>query len=307
MSFEHPLLALVALAGVVALAVLYRRLELRRSAQSFAYSNLAFVREIVRPGRAIPALLFALWIAGTAALGIAIARPHFAARIPLPDGVVMLCIDTSGSMAAHDIDPSREAAARSAARSFIHDVPDGTRVGIVTFSTGAALVQPPTADREEALAAVERIPPPNGATAIGDALQLAAQQMPSKGRRFIVLLTDGVNNHGVDPIAASAAIGQNGIRIFTVAIGTSGSGEFIPGTLEPAEIDEGALRQIAANGGGTYTAADSAESLRAAFGGLARDTVWEWRRVDGSFGFALTGGALVALALLAGLAAGRFP
>jgi Ca-activated chloride channel family protein len=307
MTFGSPGLGIAALVAAGLLAWLYRVLERRRSAQSVAYSNLAFVREIVRPGRAIPALLFGLWVAGTASLALAIARPHFSARVPVPDGIVMLCIDTSGSMAAHDIEPSRESAARSAARAFIRDVPDGTRVGIVTFSTGAALVQAPTADRDEAYAAVDRIPPPNGATAIGDALELAAGQLPPKGRRFIVLLTDGVNNHGVDPLAASAAIGQRGIRIYTVGVGTSGSGELIPGTLEPAEIDEEALRQIAANGGGTYTSAATAESLRSAFGGLAAETVWEWRRIDGSFPVALAGGVLVALALLAGLAAGRFP
>jgi Ca-activated chloride channel family protein len=296
----------LALFGVALLAAVYRRSERRREGQSLAYSNVAFVCEAFRPTRFAAAALFAGWLLGVAALGVALAAPHLTARVPVQDGVVMLCIDTSGSMASGDIVPTREAAARAAARAFIGDVPDGTRVGIVTFSTSALLVQPPTADRDAALAAVDRIPAPNGATAIGDALSLAAAQMPERGTRAVVLLTDGVNNHGSDPQAAGAAIGQKGIRIYTVGVGTNDSGQLIPGTLEPAEIDEDALRRMAASGGGSYFPAASANALRDIFRNLALQTVWESKRIDASLPFAFAGGALAALTLLAAVAAGRF-
>ena len=69
--------------------------------------------------------------------------------------------------------------------------------------------------------------------------------LPNAGKRAIVLVTDGVNNMGADPLEVASGLGARGIRIFTVGIGTNGSGIAIPGTSEEASIDEDALRAIA--------------------------------------------------------------
>lgn len=297
------------IAGIVALALFflaYRQLERRRAAQAHAFSNLAFALAALRPARLPAALLFAAFIVGTAALLAALAGPRFVARVPAKDGTVVICIDTSGSMRARDLAPTRARAARTAARAFIDAVPRGTRIGIVTFSTGANLISSPTSDLDAVNEALERIPPPDGATAIGDALQLAAQQMPAKGRRIIVLLTDGVNNRGSDPVVTSQTIGARGVTIETVGVGSSGSGEIIPGTSEPAELDAQSLTAIAENGHGRYVEAGDAASLRDAFRTLALTTVWENKRVDGSFPVALGGGVLLLGAFLAALATGKF-
>ena len=216
-----------------------------------------------------------------------------------------ICIDTSGSMRSQDVVPTRWDAAIDAARAFVDAVPAGTRVGVVSFSTGASLIQTPTDDLDAVRQALGRVPPPDGGTAIGDAITLAAQQMPATGKRVVVLLTDGVNNRGVDPIEASTKIGARGITIETVGVGTNGSGQFIPGTNELADLDSGALHSIAENGRGRYVMADDAESLRAAFRNIALATVWEKKHVDGSFGFAFVGGLVLLGAFLGGLGAGR--
>ncbi|MBD5654365.1 MAG: VWA domain-containing protein [Candidatus Eremiobacteraeota bacterium] len=307
MTFARPLALLVALAVAFALALLYRRLTRRRAAQSLAYSNVAFALQALRPARWPAALLFACFVLGTGALLVALAGPRVSARVPAKDGMVVICIDTSGSMRARDVAPTRADAALAAARAFIDAVPAGTRVGVVSFSTGANLIAAPTADLDAVRSALDRIPPPDGATAIGDALEVAGQQMTGTGRRIIVLLTDGVNNRGVDPIAASQAIGARGVTIETVGVGSSGSGEIIPGTNEPADLDGDALRAIAQNGRGRYVEAADAGALRAAFQSIALGTVWEKKRVDGSFPFAFGGGALLLCAFIAGLATGRIP
>jgi Ca-activated chloride channel family protein len=116
-----------------------------------------------------------------------------------------------------------------------------------------------------------------------------------------------VNNRGSDPVEASRKIGALGITIETVGVGTNGSGDVIPGTNELADLDEGALRAVAANGGGQYVEAGDADSLRAAFANIALSTVWEKKHVDGSFAFAFVGGVLLLGALLGGMGAGRFP
>ncbi len=307
MTLARPLLFLVALAATLALVWFFRSVERRARAQALAYSNVAFALEALRPARWPAALVFAGFVCGCAALALALAGPRFVARVPTAGATVVLCIDTSGSMRAMDLQPTRAAAAKAAASAFVDAVPAGTRVGIVTFSSGASVVLPPTADRDAVHDALGRLPAPDGGTAMGDALALAAQQFPPKGRRIAVLLTDGVNNRGSDPLAVSQNLGSAGITIETVGVGSSGSGEIIPGTNEEADLDANALSEIAQSGHGRYVEASETGKLRDAFRGIAFETVWEKRRVDGSLPFALGGGALLLLTLLGGFAAGRFP
>jgi len=150
------------------------------------------------------------------------------------------------------------------------------------------------------------LPEPNGGTAIGDALAAAAHLLPPGGRRAIVLVTDGVNNTGSDPLAVAAQIGAQGLSIFTIGIGTN-SGQLIPGTDQDAEIDEDALRSIAASGNGTYARVSDAGALQARLGALARSTIDERRRVDLTVPSAIAAGVLAFGAAVGALALGRFP
>ncbi len=306
MTFDRPFALIVALVVAAGLCWLYLAIARRTRAQAFAYSNLAFAIDALRAPRWPAAVLFGGYACACAVLAVALGGPHVIARVPTHDSTVVLCIDTSGSMRATDVAPSRAEAAKAAARAFVAAVPSGTRVGIVSFSSGADALLAPTDDADAVDEALSRIPPPDGATAIGDALSVAAQEMPAGGRRVIVLLTDGINNRGADPIAVSQAIGARGIRIETVGVGSSASGDIIPGTNEQADLDENALQAIAQNGGGRYVAAGNAAQLRDAFRGLAYETVWERRRVDASFPLALGGGALMLATLLLGFGAGKF-
>jgi Ca-activated chloride channel family protein len=306
-SVEHPEVLLLALVVAAGLAWLYRAFSRRRDAAALTYSNLAFALGALRPARWPGIALFLAFALGTGSLLIALAGPRFSARVPAKDGVVTICLDTSGSMRSQDVEPTRWDAAVAAARAFVDAVPAGTRVGIVSFSSAASLIEPPNDDLDAVREAFERVPPPDGGTAIGDALNLAAQQETGTGKRIVVLLTDGVNNRGGDPLAASQKIGARGITIETVGVGTNGSGQLIPGTNELADLDANALRAIAANGHGRYVEAADANSLRTAFTDIARSTVWERKRVDGRFPFAFAGGLVLLGALLGGMAAGRFP
>lgn len=303
----HPLRLIAALAPIALLCALYALAERRRAAQALLYSNLDFMLAALRSSR-LPALaLFSGWLIALLLLACALANPRAAMRVPVRDGAVILCIDTSGSMRARDLIPSRAQAAKVAARTFIDELPVGARVGILTFATNALLVQPPTSDLDVARNALERIPAPNGATAIGDALTLANEQMPAQGRRVVVLLTDGVNNRGGDPIQAAQALGARGISVYTVGVGAPAGNEIIPGTNELADLDEDALRAIAQNANGSYVPARDDASLSGAFRDLARTTAWETRRVDMSLGFAFGGAAFLIATFLAGVGIGKFP
>jgi Ca-activated chloride channel family protein len=306
MTFAHPLylvLAVVVALGFMALALASAR---RSRGAALAYSDLAFLERAI--GRAAPwTTLFAgVWALALLGAGAALARPSIVATVAVHDAAIVLCIDTSGSMASTDVAPTRSQASRDAALAFINGVPDGTRIGLVAFSASAFPLGPLTDDRDAARDALGRLPEPNGGTAIGDALQAAAQLLPRGGRRAIVLVTDGVNNAGSDPLEVAEQLGAEGITLFTIGIGTNG-GAIIPGTDEDAELDEDALRSIAASGNGTYARVSDAGALQARLGTLARTTIAERRRVDLSVPCGIAAGVLAFGAAAGALALGRFP
>jgi Ca-activated chloride channel family protein len=224
--------------------------------------------------------------------------------VPVRDGSVFICIDTSGSMQSTDVTPTRAEAAKAAARAFIDEAPAGTNIGIIVFSTAASVIEPLSADHAQVNAALDDVPQPNGATAIGDALALAARKLPPRGHRVVILITDGVNNAGVDPQEMASYLGAHHIPVYTVGIGTP-SGDVIGGAQ--ATIDDDALRAYAASSGGAYARAGTANELRAALQHLGRVTSVERRAVAAETSFLIAGFAVLLATLLTGLALGRYP
>jgi len=131
MSVDHPLRLALGLLGLFIFALLYELLARRVTARDLAYSNVAFFAEAVQPRRWIPRALQALWILAVGALVLGISGPHITALVPVRDGSVFICIDTSGSMSSTDVLPTRAQAAKAAARAFIEESPQGTRIGII--------------------------------------------------------------------------------------------------------------------------------------------------------------------------------
>lgn len=306
MSVDHPLRLALGLLGLIIFALLYELLARRVTARDLAYSNVAFFAEATQPRRWIPRALQALWVLAVGALVLGISGPHIAALVPVRDGSVFICIDTSGSMSSTDVFPTRAQAAKAAARAFIDQSPQGTRIGIISFAGAAGVVAPLSSDHQGVIAALDEVPLPNGATAIGDALELAARMLPATGHRVVILITDGVNNSGTDPMEISQWLGAHHVPVYTVGIGTPNGG-LIPGTNEEATIDEGALRGYAAASGGAYTRAENATQLRDALAHLGRITSLTRKPVNASLGFAVGGALGMLLAFLAGFGLGRYP
>jgi Ca-activated chloride channel family protein len=305
-SLSHPLHLLAGLALAAFLVGIVFAAARAKRAGATTYSNLPFLLSALRPNPWLERLLLGLFLGGLLGFTVAWAGPSLVLPVPVPDGAVFICIDTSGSMASTDVDPTRAQAAQAAARAFIAATPTGTRIGLIAFSTNASVVQRLTADRNALDAAVDQVPEPDGATAIGDALGLARLNLPPTGHRVVILITDGVNNRGVDPLAEARRLGVAHIPVYTIGIGTN-SGAIIPGTAQEATIDEDALRSYALVSGGTYSRADSATALRDTLAQLGRVTGFERRKVDAAFGFAVGGTLLMLLAGIAAFASGRFP
>jgi Ca-activated chloride channel family protein len=166
------------------------------------------------------------------------------------------------------------------------------------------VVAPLSSDHAAVTAALDELPSPNGATGIGDALQLAAQNLAPSGHRVVVLITDGVNNVGVDPQQMASYMGANHIPVYTIGIGTP-NGDIIGG--EQSTIDEDALRAYADASGGAYARAENASQLQSALAHLGGVTMLEQRQVAASLPLAFAAGGLLLLAFATGFATGRIP
>ncbi len=161
------------LTAVPALIAAYLFLLRSKRKTALRYANLSLVKEAMGPGRRlrphIPPILFLLALI---LLILAMARPSAVVTLATQQRTIILAMDTSGSMRAADVEPSRMAAAQAAAQSFVSDQPHGTRIGVVAFAGTAAVVQAPTDKREEILAAIDRFQLQR-ATAIGSGILMS--------------------------------------------------------------------------------------------------------------------------------------
>jgi Ca-activated chloride channel family protein len=145
----------------------------RKKKLALPYASLSLVREALSRRQAfrrhLPPLLFLLALV---AMLVALARPAAVVTLPSQYQTVILAIDVSGSMRATDVMPNRLVAAQAAARTFVSEASRRTRIGVVAFAGTAALVQPPTHNREDVLAAIDRLQVQR-ATAVGSAILIA--------------------------------------------------------------------------------------------------------------------------------------
>lgn len=172
--------------------VAYVMLLRRRKKHVLRYASVGLVKEAIGPGqrlrRHIPPLLFLL---SEAALIIACAGPTAVVTLPAQRKTIIMAMDVSLSMGARDVDPNRLTAAQAAAKAFVEDRPDDVDIGIVAFGGTASLVQPPTRNRDELLAAIDRFDLQRG-TATGSALYVALQTLfPDAGIDLEQLVFNG--------------------------------------------------------------------------------------------------------------------
>ncbi|NUT15566.1 MAG: VWA domain-containing protein, partial [Cupriavidus sp.] len=181
MQFLWPQMLWLLLALPV-LAAAYLYLLARRKKAALLYASLALPRAALGPRqrlrRHIPPLLF--FFALAAAL-LACARPSAIITLPADTVTLVLAMDTSRSMEAADVPPNRISAAQQAARDLVVGLPASVRLGIVSFAGTAAVVLPPTDNRQDMLDAIERFQLQRG-TAIGSGIVLSlATLFPEAG------------------------------------------------------------------------------------------------------------------------------
>ena len=278
-SLQWPwaLLGLLALPLVV---VAYRRLLRQQSDRRADLARQGLVVPTTRRDRwrhVAPVLL----VAALAVMLLALSRPVAAVAEPRREGTVILAFDVSTSMGAKDMQPTRLDAAKAAAKGFVDKQPATVKIGVVAFGGNGIVAQQPTTDKDQVLASVNRLTP-QGETSLGRGILTSLSAIAGKpivsngdseqgggetpigyyGGTAIVLLTDGENTSGPDPLNLADLASAAGVKIYTIGLGSAaGTVLEIGGFSIATHLDEDSLKQIAEISGGTYYNATDATSL----------------------------------------------
>lgn len=332
------------LLGVVALAASYIALQARRSRYAVRFTNLALLDRVApkRPGwrRHLPALLLLLALTGMVG---AFAQPARMTRVPRERATIIVAIDTSLSMQATDVAPSRLVAAQAAAKEFIDGLPARLNVGLVTFNGIAKVAVPPTQNREELHAAIDQLRL-GERTAIGEAIFASLDAIgvdtadpgasatdpggaaadpgdpggttdpggtgedPVPAR--IVLMSDGSTTVGRPDAQAAAAAKRAGVPVSTIAFGTPYGTIDLQGQEGPISVavNPEALAAIANATDGTAFTAETGAELQQVYEDIGSSVGYttEQRDITTTFvGVAL--GFLFAAAVLSQLWFSRLP
>ena len=354
-----------ALLGLVLIPIaiaLYVWMQHRKRKYAVQYASLSLVRE-ARPGssrwrRHVP---FALLLASVAALVFALARPEVTVSVPEGRTSIILALDVSRSMCSTDVDPNRLAVAQEAAAKFVESQPKGTRLGIVAFAGTSQLLVPPTTDKDRLHTAIEELTTSIG-TAIGNALLTSIDALAEVNSRIqpstldasaaggselpkggfepdiIVLLTDGANTRGVEPLVAAQQAADRRVRVYTIGFGTTEPGPLVctseqlgggipfgdqfggpvgvgpggPGSVgqvptQFVDRDEPTLRGVAEMTGGEYYRAENADQLVGVFDDLPQRVVRQDEKHEITVYFAFLGALLVITAFGLSMWWNRYP
>ncbi|MCD8448735.1 VWA domain-containing protein [Tenacibaculum dicentrarchi] len=225
-------------------------------------------------------LLYIFRLLALACLIVGLARPRNVAvskKTKSNKGIdIVMAIDVSASMLAKDLKPNRLEALKKVAIDFVNQRPND-RIGIVVYAGESFTQTPITSDKSIVKRTISEIKwgQLDGGTAIGMGLGSAVNRLKeSKAKsKVIILLTDGVNNAGfVDPNTATELAKGNGIKVYTIGIGTNGMAPF-PWAKDPrtgkisfrnqqVEIDEKLLKNIAKETDGKYFRATDNSKLK---------------------------------------------
>ena len=281
-AFERPLAAALALIAFALALALARRLgsPFVASAPLGPPGGEPF-RGPFGLGKIVRLLRLAEWL-GALLLFAAAAGPvaRTAETVWLSRGAdVVFVMDISPSMAALDMGgASRFSAARALLLDFAERRPaDG--IGLVGVGTDAALLVPPTMDREMLRARVGelQVGELGDATALGMGLAVASYHIgrSQAPRRAVVLISDGESNAGaIHPETAAGMVRDAGASLWVIGIGSGGIVpiDFVdPFTrirhtgMYDSAFDTESLRRISEAGGGSWIMAPTADAFASAF------------------------------------------
>ncbi len=313
MTFIWPsaLLALLALPVCAWLYLWQDRRTLRKRSRADRLGRGLEQTESGQRRRHVPP---ALAIVSLGLLLLGLARPQTAVEVPQRSSTVVLAFDTSSSMLADDLAPTRLDAAKEAAVEFVGRQPDSVDLAVVSFGMGGSVTSRPTDDRVATLAAIDRLQPEGGtslaqglfaalSTIAKEPLVFDGEELPDVdfggfGSALIVMFSDGEDTSETDPLQIAEIASRAGIKVITIGIGTEdGAVIELDGFSLSTTLNPGALVALADATNGEYLEAESADELADATESLERELqlVEEDLEITG-----VLGALALALAALAG-------
>jgi Ca-activated chloride channel family protein len=342
------------------LAALYWWLLKRRRRFAVVFSDIELIRaalpEQTRWRRHLPAAVLGLALVS---LLLGLTRPVAVVQIPLSKTSIILALDVSRSMCATDIEPNRLSVAQDAAVQFVESQSEGAQIGIVAFAGFAELVVPPTTDRAALVSAIEGFKTSFG-TAMGSATMRSLDAISDinpavapagidlsetidrnevwnsedKVADIVVVLTDGANTQGVNPLRAAEQAADRKVRVYTIGFGTTeetsmvcnptqagvdfiadpfgnedvtavgAAGDFgqsggFGGLRQFLVIDEPTLQSVAETTGGEYFRAEDADQLVDVFANLPSQIELQSDETEITWLFAVAGALLALVAFTA--------
>lgn len=257
----------------------------------------------------------AMSLCSLVALSLAWARPMGVEKVPRERATVVVTIDVSQSMAAVDVKPSRLQVAKTSAEKFVDSLPGEYNVAVVALSGKPQIAMPPTVDRDAVHRAIEHLELADG-TAIGDAITTSLQaitQAPkgsdnSIAPAMIVMLTDGTNTDGSDPMTAAGAAKVAKVPVYTISYGTQNGYVDLDGQRYTVPPDPALLQKISAATGGKEVQAASAGQLDNAYKDLKSSVGYEDVQKERTAQYALYALAFAVVAALGAVSmAARWP
>ena len=239
------------------------------------------------------AAILAAAVVGAAGLVFALTRPQALLAHTVPDYErqdLIIMLDRSVSMRAHDIVPSRFARATAEIRHFLREKPDAIdRVGLVGFADASVILSYLTSDIDSIsfyLDWIDSDPTTLLGTNLGAALT-SAREVAAKDdratRKVFLLISDG-EDYGTDLRQALALFRREKLRVNCVGVGsddavaiplrqTDGRETFLrddAGELVKTKFNERTLRDIAAATGGRYVRSTTGGELASAIADIVK-------------------------------------
>jgi Ca-activated chloride channel homolog len=292
MTFAWPWM-LLAVALIPLVVLWYRKLLRDRAARRAQLAALGLVAPAVVTSGWRRHLPPALMLVALTLLVVSLSRPEATVPQPRREGTVILAFDVSASMEAKDMAPTRIDAAKAAARAFVQRQPSTVKVGVVAFSGSGLVTQQPSSDQATVLAAIDRLTP-QGGTALASGLQTALSAIVGRpvlvgqpsdpleprgpdlgyhGSAAVILLTDGENTSGTDPLDVADIASGAGVHVYPIGLGKpEGTVLEIDGFQVATALDEPLLREIASRTDGKYFAATDEQALADVYNSI--DLTW---------------------------------
>ncbi len=287
MTFIWPT-ALLSLLAIPLIVWFYLRVDGRRTGASGDAPTLGRGPEgspNTGKRRHIPVILAILALS---ILFVGFARPQATVDVPQRTSTVVLAFDTSASMLADDLEPTRLDAAKAAAAEFVAEQDDGVQIAVVSFGQAGAVTSRPTDDRVATVAAINRLQP-EGGTSLSQGLFAALSTLAQEpimfdgetvpevdfggfGSTLIVMLSDGEDTSEADPELLTELASRNGIRIVTIGVGTEeGAVIDIDGFMVATSLNPESLQALSAATNGEYIEAGDVDQLNSATEDLERE------------------------------------